>query len=93
MAVVNGVYDGRSAWSPTYTAYPEYKYVETLYATLLTLNRIMQEDTTTTNTNVEDMFCNVMIEHGNTAPNGSPNVNNMLTTFTAFLTNAISANI
>ena len=28
MAVVNGVYNGRSAWSPTYTAYPEYKYVE-----------------------------------------------------------------
>ena len=43
MAAVNGVYDGRSAWSPTYTAYPEYKYVETLYATLLTLNRIIQK--------------------------------------------------
>ena len=89
MGTVNGVYDARSAWSGTLTAYKEYRYVEDLYASLITLNHILGENPTTTNTNVEDMFCNVLIEHGN----AGPNVNNMLTTFTALLTNAISGTI
>jgi len=89
MATVNGVYDARSAWLPELTEYQEYKYVESLYGNLIELNKILAMDTTTTNTNVEDMFCNVLIEHGN----AGPNVNNMLTTFTALLTNAISGSI
>lgn len=89
MATVNGVYDARSAWSGVYTSYREYRCVEDLYANLITLNRILGENPSTTNTNVEDMFCNVLIEHGN----GGPNVNSMLTTFTALLTNAISGAI
>jgi hypothetical protein len=87
MATVNGVWDGRVAWSPTYTEYQEYKYIEDIVGNFVSL--IQVTGNTTTNTNLEDMFCNVLIEHGVT----TVNVNTSLIAFTYLLTNCISGSL
>ena len=87
MATVNGVFDARSAWSPTLTEYQEYKYVEDIVGNFISLIQVTSN--TTTNTNIEDMFCNVLIEHGVT----TVNVNASLIAFTYLLTNCITGSL
>ena len=82
------VYDARTAWSPTYTAYAEYKYVESVFGQLLTLRRIQSENATTTNTNVVDMWVNVLIEQGYTG-----DVNASANAFTYLFKNCVSSSI
>jgi len=64
-----------------------YKYIEDIVGNFVSL--IQVTGNTTTNTNLEDMFCNVLIEHGVT----TVNVNTSLIAFTYLLTNCISGSL